>query len=380
MSVRAETDYKDLSRFMERYARGYGAGAFAMPLPADIEAAEERGMLYDDHGTVFVARTLDKGSTRKDFTGEAYKLEAGSTVITHLAAKPDGLLPMLDGVNYVFAYLEDENIVHQLEWQGFSLQAVRVSAASELIGCYSLGGRLSVDPVDLATVVRLPDPAMNDRWRGMMVREAQATDSWFDDFPYYSDGTWSAVSLRGFNPADPTWGVKPAEMGKSWHAKNPGALEKYPTCEWTVLAERTPGLRMLVESLGFAGLERVRLLKMASRDDGKTGTLSRHTDVTDKAAGTRDGQIVRFHYPLITHEDIRMSCWNLAGDRYDTHLPPGSLWYLDARKPHAVSNPSPVDRIHLVIDVVADAKVREFILSGTDVSAGAEEFDLGGEG
>lgn len=106
--------------------------------------------------------------------------------------------------------------------------------------------------------------------------------------------------------------------------------------------------------------ERVRLLRMSGRG-GKGGQLLRHTDITDRAAGVADGQVARFHVPLITDPRIVMHTWDLDGTRTATHLSPWRAWYLDARKPHAVVNPTGVDRIHLVIDVIADAAVREVI-------------------
>jgi hypothetical protein len=110
-------------------------------------------------------------------------------------------------------------------------------------------------------------------------------------------------------------------------------------------------VRRITDPLGVPedGLERVRILRMAGRD-GKGGRLGRHTDVTDKASGVRDGLITRLHIPLVTHPAIVMSAWGLSGRRSDVHLPAWTLWYLDARKPHAVTNPTGTDRLHLVID------------------------------
>ena len=40
--------------------------------------------------------------------------------------------------------------------------------------------------------------------------------------------------------------------------------------------------------------------------------------------------------------------------------------HLDARKPHAVQNPTGVDRVHLVVDVVSNRAVRELINFGAE--------------
>jgi hypothetical protein len=211
----------------------------------------------------------------------------------------------------------------------------------------------------VVTVGRIPGFTVEDSARAPVLAEVAAVSQWHDDFPYYSDGSWSAVSLRGFRADDPTWGIKPSEMPKTWQDAHPGSLEY--RCGWTVLAQRTPAIRELVESVHWwKGLERVRLLRMEGRG-GKGGKLNRHTDITDRAAGTRDGQIVRFHIPLVTDPAIVMHAWDLTGHESATHLEPWKCYYLDARKPHAVTNPTGVDRVHLVVDVVADDSVRAHI-------------------
>src|SRR5213075_1933045 len=98
----------------------------------------------------------------------------------------------------------------------------------------------------------------------------------------------------GFNPADPTCGIKPAEMSKAWWKDHPEA-KRWTRCGWTPLAERCPAIMRALEDVSqWGALERVRLLKMAGREPGKVGRLTRHSDVTDRAAGTADGKIVRF--------------------------------------------------------------------------------------
>jgi hypothetical protein len=212
----------------------------------------------------------------------------------------------------------------------------------------------------MVTVGRVP-VSIPDALRSQIVSEIQPLTGWDDDYPFYSDGSWSALSLRGFYRDDPTKGVKPSEMPKAWKAENPGdlALE----CGWTRLADSCPSIVSLIESVSWWGnLERVRLLRMEGRG-GKGGALKRHTDITDRAAGTRDGQIARFHIALQTHPDIKMTAWTLDGTPTPIHLAPWDCWYLDQRKPHAVVNPTGVDRVHLVIDVKSDETVREQIAS-----------------
>lgn len=359
---------KEAARFLNAYARQHSAGAFATPIASEISKLMQSGGWHWWDGVAACSRRLTRDSVRRDWTGRSYTLRRGARVITHLAASPGARLPNLTAFDHVFAYLEDSNVTAQLAAQGREVNAVRISAASELIACWGRPGTGYRYPAaDLATLTRLPlevTPAQREQ----ITAEVTGIDSWHDDFPFYSDGSWDAVSLRGFNPADPTWGIKPAEMSKAWWAEHPEAA-RYRTCGWTTLAQLCPATVGLVKSVSWWGeLERVRLLRMQGMG-GKGGTLARHCDITDRAAGTRDGQIARFHIPLVTDPRITMSAWNLKGTQHDVHLPAWSMWYLDARKPHAVHNRSGIDRVHLVVDVKADGRCREAITTGTEYAA-----------
>jgi hypothetical protein len=356
---------RELSHFMQHYAKQYAAGAFATPTLSELSSKPELVTDFrSPSGRVVIAhRRLTRDSLRHDFTGRKYKIPAGANVVTHITRTPNAPLPDLSEFDAIMAYSEDHLLATQLAAAGRQHLFHRVSAASEVQTCWGRSEYPAIDyrPHDLATAVRVGQNLIGGTTRTLMMEDVALVSSWDDDFPYYSDGSWSAVSLRGFYP-DPRKGVKPSEMPKSWKEKHPTDL--LLRCDWTSLAAKTPVVQAAVEHLakthGFAKLERVRLLKMAGRG-GKGGKLGRHTDITDKAAGLADGQIARFHLPLITDPAIRMTIWDLDGHATAHHLPAWTLWYLDARKPHAVANPTGVDRIHLVIDVVADATVRKLI-------------------
>jgi hypothetical protein len=352
---------REMSRFMQSYAKKYAAGAFATPTAAELTPDNCTGFHLTTGGKVVIAHhKLKTPSVRRDFTGRAYTMPAGANVITHLARTPGAVLPNLDAFDAIFAYPEDAELSGQLRAAGRHPLFHRITAASELLTCWGRSEypALPLDPHDRASAVRLPG---GKKWeRPNVLLEMRQVSQWDDDFPYYSDGSWSAVSLRGFYD-DPRKGVKPSEMPKSWKAKH---LEDLTLeCHWTSLGSRLPAIRGLVEELcaeyGWKGLERVRLLKMAAKNGG--ARLKRHTDIGDKAAGLQNGQIARFHIPLVTNPDVRMTVWELDGRSTAHYLPPFTCWYLDARKPHAVANLSPLDRIHLVVDVVADADVRALI-------------------
>lgn len=356
---------KEASRFLQSYAKLFGAGAFAAPMAKELVDGSYQmdEWIEDGERLLLVSKTLTRESTRTDYIGRKFYLPPETTIITHLARTPGSKVPDLNGYDFVTAYLEDQGMTAAMKEQGRELVAVTMSASSEMKAIWGKPGfGHAYDPVDVRTftqITAIPTVPIEE-----MIDEVNAINSWHDDFPYYSDGTWNAVSLRGYRPDDPTWGIKPSEMPKKWHKENPGAIDL--TCDWTTLSAATPIIRNWVDNVPWMnGLERVRLFRMESKKGG--GKLGRHSDIQDKSAGTRNGQLARFHLPLITHPDIRMTTWNLDGIRVSEHLVAGNLYYLDTRKPHAVNNDSPVDRVHLVIDVEVDEGVREVIRSGNEV-------------
>lgn len=355
---------RDVNRFLEHYCKGYGAGAFAAPTAKEIAA--NPAMIHQwrrgDHRTVAVVRRLTRTSRRTDWTGRDYHLPDGALVVTHLARTPGCPVPCLDA-DYVIAYREDQELTGALRRAGRGIIAHRISAASEILATWGPAGDpvdIEYPPWDTVTVRPVPLGQTMSRQvpldlRGPVLAELAEVWEWDDDFPYYSDGSWSAVSLRGFYPEDPRKGVKPAEMPRTWKEQHPADLER--PCDWTVLADRAVALRALVDSVPWWDrLERVRLLRMEGRDG--PARLGRHTDITDRACGTGDGQVVRFHIPLLTHPTVKLHYWDLDGGAHEVHLAPWRCYYLDARKPHAVTNPSGIDRVHLVVDVIADQAVR----------------------
>jgi hypothetical protein len=355
------SDPVDLSRFLQHYAKHYNAGAFATPTAKELAAtpADMIDEVVTPTGrSAVIGKRLTRNSTRRDFTGRRYDLPAGALVAGTVARTGDAPLPDLDRWDFVIAYADDRALTSRLRAER-DLTALNISAAGEMKACWGRPGTsLRYDPVDVVTVGRVAAAPTLDLAEAMRA-EVQNLSGWDDDYPFYSDGSWSAVSLRGFYPDDPSRGVKPAEMPDKWKADNPADLER--ACDWTRLAERCPTIVGYVESIGWwRRLERVRLLRMAGRG-GKGGALKRHSDITDRAAGTRDGQIARFHVAIQTHPDIKMTAWQFNGTPVDVHLAPGETWYLDQRKPHAVRNPTGIDRIHLVVDVLCDDDARRQI-------------------
>lgn len=343
-----------------RYVKNYAAGAFAFPTKKELEADPSQLRAWD--GFYAVAKVLGRDSGRRHFTGEPYTLKGGSTLYSHIVREPDATVPLIaDEADYVIAYLDDLVLCEGLRAQGYNLLAATVSASSELKGVFHLGPEHIYPSYDLATVTPIAEFPPYDLFSDMQ-DEAGGLAGFRDDWPLYSDGSWGALCLKGFYPEDPGRDMKPLEMNRKWQEEHREDLSR--TCEWTTLAPDCPSIMEWITSIPWWGdLERVRLLQMSGRN-GKGGALGRHTDIGDKQFGTADGQIVRFHTPLITDPAIQLHTWDLTGVKTSTHLQEGSTYYLDARKPHAVTNPTGVDRLHLVVDVVSSPEVRQRIAEG----------------
>ena len=71
-----------------------------------------------------------------------------------------------------------------------------------------------------------------------------------------------------------------------------------------------------------------------------------------------DTNTLRFHIPIVTHPDV---IFHINDER--VFMEAGELWFLDTSFKHAVENRSPVDRVHMLIDVEYNAWVRSLFPS-----------------
>jgi hypothetical protein len=349
------SDPVEASRFLQRYAKQFAAGAFATPTRKELTA--KPWMIRAAPEAVVIVKQLTRNSVRRDWRARAYVVPGGSTVATHVARVGDAV-PDLSGVDYAQTYRDDPGLDEIMRGRGYALVATRISAASELTGVWGPpGNEWHEHPVDEIGAGRVPGWETAQDRRLLILDEVRRVERWADDFPFYSDGSWDAVSLRGYQKNDPLWGVKPMEMGPKWHAENPGAKDL--RCEWTWLADRMPETVAMIEEVEWLGsLDRVRLMRMSG---SRGSVLRRHCDITDRSAGTSLGQMVRFFVPIVTDPTVTLRSWSLGGVVSDHHPPPWEMTYLDIRKPHAVTNPTSSDRINLAIDAYVTAEVREVI-------------------
>ena len=164
----------------------------------------------------------------------------------------------------------------------------------------------------------------------------------------YSKGDdWTAISLRGYGPT-------PLDILK------PNVLKSKVKTE-TVLQDTS-----LLEEDGFqvindilakipSTFERVRFMKIKANSG-----IGKHSDRIDKDFGIEDGNIIRIHVPIRTNDQVEFYLWE-GKEKLVNYLEVGHYYYVDVRAPHAVTNNSDVDRIHLVIDVYVNDEIRKLL-------------------
>jgi len=219
--------------------------------------------------------------------------------------------------------------------------------------------RVAVDAAEFAQVRALPvspSPALFRRFQ----RAALAAISGAAMANHYSKKnkgkSWSALALYGFSD-DPTDITKPSEVsGRA----NPSVR---PTALLTTHAALRKATDTLLKTCGVQ-YERVRLMKLsASADAG----VERHSDLTDLDHGVADQQLARIHLPIQTNPNAVLYVWDENNTQRGVHLAEGRWYYLDARKPHAIQNTGREDRIHLVVDVVSNDRVRGVVARGHEL-------------
>ena len=169
---------------------------------------------------------------------------------------------------------------------------------------------------------------------------------------YNKDKSWSAISLRGYSP---DWGMitKPEEMSKKWKEENKDVEFKLQDTE---LRKMFPEVEDLLKMLPGKP-HRIRFMNLAPGG----GELERHTDQVDPDAGVQDGKLMRFHFPIVTNDDVIFNQWDWHGELVEAHMKVGECWYIDVRKAVRAINGGTEMRTHLVVDVEANDVVRALI-------------------
>lgn len=348
----------------------------------DIATAHSRGSLIyvqDADNRIAGAATfkvLEADSRHKDFCGRTCVLRRGSLFVQHLGVRPEaaalvvsemlGVLGAIASTPQTWLEVHEENrsLREQIEGKaGFAYVFTKIMASSDIRGMYVRPTAVKYLPTlpqhEIPTLLCLDSAFINRKelsaLRGELLNYLGRGNAWGQHYSHYNKRrSWTAFAIRGYAPADPTFIIKPAEMSKAWKVAHPQLLTA--TCSETVAGVHFPStLKVLTRIPGKK--ERIRFMRLAPGN----GELSRHADITDQNAGTSDGCITRLHIPLITHKEVIFEGWGLRGEHEQMHFATGGLYYIDQRKPHRVINNSPVERIHLVVDVHSSEQLREWL-------------------
>ena len=294
--------------------------------------------------------------------------EKGDRTITKLAWVDgrDKVVELLTAFNepcWLYVWAEDERSNKLAVDSGFTWVGTKVTTFAELYAIYfresSSNNVLFDEPRHHPSRLDVEDCSLEKtNLRNFDINPlVEAVRSFeFDYTNHYSNynkkNSWGALSLRGYTD-DPAFITKPAEMNKKWKLEHADEEFKMQDTELrSKLSQVEPLLKLFPSEI-----HRVRLMKLTP--DG--GELERHTDQVDPDSGVQDGKEMRFHFPLITNDDVVFTMWGVDGKPKSVNMQVGECWYLDTRKPHRAINNGNTDRIHLVVDVEADDKIRELI-------------------
>ncbi len=164
----------------------------------------------------------------------------------------------------------------------------------------------------------------------------------------YHDGGWSGMAMRAYDGDAATLYYDPAASD--------AAID-------TPLLARCPAIAAVLNAVACP-VRSVRLLRLAP------GTVIReHRD-----AGVRyeEGE-ARLHIPIVTNAEVDFV---VGGERHVMEA--GECWYVNVDLPHRVNNRGSTERIHLVIDCVVDAWLREQFARGSlpapSIAPGTADF------
>ena len=384
-------DIDELKSFADIFKRRHGPhiyGAFGRTNEAAVAKSMHENSFMTNSAASLIYHTLESGSTHKTYGGREISLRAGETIVSSFACDDvdvgklliqrlistlpsskhdDGFFSEDSGFPVVWAEIFEEDQLSKtaVEDSGFMYVGTKILAGSEIKGLYVLGRPVESkdDPAELTTLSVLEEGFCTDSTRAEILNEVEKFGGWAQHYSSYNKGkSWTAFAIRGFVPNDPTFIIKPSEMSRKWKLENVSLLEN--SCSDTVAAVNFPKLLELVSRIpGFreGDAERVRLMRLSPGG----GELTRHADITNRDAGVADGCLARLHIPLVTNPQVIMTQWNHRGTKVVGHFDVGDLCYLDQRQPHTVVNGGATERIHLVVDMKSNSKLREKISAGS---------------
>lgn len=374
-------ELREYAELFERNHRAYVFGGFGLANKRDIADAlanNEVSELRDVRGRLTacaLVHYLRVNSHVQDFVGKQVRISAGCTRVRSIAAESSAdafeLLKWMhrrySGHLWLEAFEEDSIIREALaRMPELRYIATKVTSEAEVKGIYTdyaAARSVEYDRADLVALAILQHDFATAAECDAMLAEVDAYAHWEQHYSNSNKGqSWTAFALRGYDAADPQFIIKPSEMSRSWKEASENQRHLHARADWTVAAEHFPKTRVIVDRV-LAGRQpdRVRLMRLSAG-----GELTRHCDIQDEQAGLADNRVARLHVPLRTSMQVLMHAWQKRGEHVAMHWPVGALCYLDQRGPHRVENRDPsCDRIHLVVDLHSDARLRAAVALGT---------------
>lgn len=327
-----------------------------------------------------IAEMLHKGTLKifDDALLELAPVKVNSSIVLHgktiIATKQKGdvtvskltgnLMTLIREINnldkniwlYVWAESDEHKII--AEKCNFRRVGSKITTFGEIYAIYYRGEDREFPKVDSAEILSIKKvDDIDELLIGQIKNKLDLLPTFTNHYSNYNKGkSWSALSLRGYS-SDPSFITKPSEMNEKW-------LEEHRDVEFamqdTSLYDQFFEVRSLLSQFNDTEIHRVRFMKLAPLK----GELERHTDQVDCDSGGSVGKLARLHYPIKTNPKVVFTVWDCDGNEQSVHMKEGECWFLDTRKPHKAVNGGDEERIHLVVDVLVNERIRNMLCKG----------------
>jgi len=365
-----ELDYlKSIEKLYENYNK-YSLSPFTAYKKNNIaQDLHEGKIVFENEGSYTYRLTKVRSAiTMYQNVVIGYK-EKGDAVITNLRGTDKFIENFCRGIDeydsnavWIYIWAEDFNTKKIIE-KHFQYVGSKITSFGEIFAIYFKDNKTSlfkrehpkVDETEYVTITKICDVDI-DLIESTKKKLEQLDLKFQNHYSNYNKNkSWSAISLKGYTP-DITRIEKPEEMNDKW--KEQHKHERF-FLQDTYLRKEFPEVDKLLLKFNLRGVHRIRFMSLAPGG----GELSRHTDQVDPDSGGSIGKLARLHFPIVTNDKVEFTVWEPNGNKKVVNMKVGECWFLDTRKPHMVINNGDERRIHLVIDVVVNENLREYILS-----------------
>jgi len=294
--------------------------------------------------------------------------EKDDVVITNLRGTDKFIVNFCEGIqtnqsNAVWVFIwEEDNQTKSIIEKYFTKVGSKITSFGEIFGVYFKDAKNTlfsrehpnIDATHNIAITKICD-ANIELIESIKTKLESLNIEFQNHYSNYNKGkSWSAISLRGYTP-DIMRIEKPIEMNDKWKEEH---KNEHFELQDTYLREVFPEVNQLIGRFGLQEVHRIRFMSLTPGG----GELSRHTDQVDPDSGGSIGKLARLHFPIVTNDKVEFNVWEPNGNKKSVNMKVGECWFLDTRKPHMVVNNGNEKRIHLVIDVVTNEKLREHIL------------------